>query len=118
MKKTEKMTVWTEQKIQQKMAGYKAAYTRMVNGTTGKAREQLENNRETWLNEKLEAIQNENKERKHQIRVAAAYKAWDTIRSKKTRITSTDKTQSKHSAKPQTKKNHRGSKVGIRVINH
>lgn len=117
---TKEITVLTEEKIQQKMAGYKSAYTKKINSAkTAQERKALLDARDEFLANRLSEIQKENK---HQIMRRAGVMSWETRRqnSQKRVVTSTPtkctKCTAKKETKPSTTRKNRGSKVGIRVI--
>ena len=76
-KTTNEICVLSEEKINQKMAGYKAGYSRKVNQAKGAERAKLEKNRESYLAQCFDSIMNENKKA---VRHLAAVKAWATRR--------------------------------------
>ena len=114
------ITVLTEEKIKQKMAGYKSHYTRKVNAAkTRKERKSLETARESYLADRLAEIVEFNKK---QIQRRAGFLAWETRRANNA------KRMAKAVAKPATPKAEKAEKtakkqgrrmrhsVGIRVI--
>ncbi|MBR4316262.1 MAG: hypothetical protein IKP65_04740 [Alphaproteobacteria bacterium] len=100
------MTVLTEQKIKQKMAGYKSAYSKRIKAATNsKERSKLMKERDSFLASKEKEILDLNRKA---VQVRAGKLSWVTRRkneaSKKTAI---------HSTKPCTSKKVNVKKVRI-----
>ncbi len=113
------ITVLTPEKIKQKVAGFKANYTRLINSTKNDdVRKTLEDEREAKINGFREKLEKENR---HNRQVRAGIMSWETRRenSKKRKVTSTSTTPTKTAQPktPTTPKKQKGSKVGIHVVN-
>lgn len=118
MTKQTEISVLTEEKIKQKLAGYKSHYTRKVNAAkTAKERKALESKRDEYIAERLAELNEQNKK---QIQRRAGVLSWETRRANsQKRTVQPIECQCKKQAKAFEKKTtdrRRGSKVGVRVI--
>ena len=108
-------TVLTEDKIKQKLAGYKSNYTKRINAArTAKERKELEAKRDAYIGERETALREENRK---QIQRRAGHLSWETRRANNAKRTATETTATKKPAdqkRPPKKCHH--SHVGIRVI--
>ena len=110
-------TVLTEDKIKQKLAGYKSNYTKRVNAArTAKERKELEAKRDAYIGERETALREENRK---QIQRRAGHLSWETRRANSAKRNA-PRTETPAAKKPadqkRSQKKCHHSRVGIRVI--
>jgi hypothetical protein len=98
----EAYVVLTEKQIVQKMAGYKSAYTKMVNAAkTTKERKALEANRDAYLSKIETEIRKENKK---SIQRRAGHLSWITRKANQSANSATTQTVTEKKSKTTSKK--------------
>lgn len=104
--------VLSERKIQQKMAGYKSAYSKKIKAAVNsKERMKLMKERDSFLEEKEEDIRYQNRKA---IQIRAGKLSWETRR--KNESVKSHKSAEKHNCKCNSKSSSKNNCKKIRVI--
>lgn len=119
-KKTNEIKVMSEKEINQRMAGFKASYSRRINqAKTTKERASLEKNKLQYLNECMQRLV---AEKKKSIQRMAGVKSWETRRANQS-ANEVKASETHHVVKsekeqePVAKKSRYSSSVKVKVVN-